>query len=135
MKYYIALAACIILWGLWGFLPKVASSYIPPESILAYELAAGVVFAALVAALARPRVNLKDRSTWYAVGAGMCGVGGLLFFLLALSTEKAMIVTPLTGMYPLVTFMLGLVLLRERYNVYNYLGMAAALAAIVLLSM
>jgi drug/metabolite transporter (DMT)-like permease len=56
-------------------------------------------------------------------------VAGNIFYYEALTQEKAMTVTPLTALYPLVTVALALVFLREKPHALQVCGIAVALAA------
>ena len=66
--------------------------------------------------------------------AGLFDVLGNLFFVLATRSGRLDISAVLASMYPAVTVILALVLLRERFTLMQGLGIAAALAATVLLA-
>jgi transporter family protein len=55
-------------------------------------------------------------------------------FYTALESGKASVIAPLTSLFPLVTVLLAVVILKERLNYGQYAGLALALAAIYLLS-
>jgi uncharacterized membrane protein len=55
-------------------------------------------------------------------------------YFAALRTQDASVVTPLTGVFPILTVALAFVVLRERLNKVQMGGMVLALASIVILS-
>jgi uncharacterized membrane protein len=68
----------------------------------------------------------------------LCGIAtgiGTLGYFAALREQAASVVTPLTGVFPVLTVALAFVVLRERLNKVQMGGMLLALAAIVILSM
>jgi transporter family protein len=67
---------------------------------------------------------------------GVAGTLGTLFLLYALRQGgKASLVVPITALYPLVTIILAVLLLRERVTIQQGIGMALAVIAVVLLSL
>jgi uncharacterized membrane protein len=67
----------------------------------------------------------------------LCGVAtglGTLGYYAALREQNASVVTPLTGLFPVLTIVLAFVILRERLNKVQMGGMILALASIVILS-
>jgi uncharacterized membrane protein len=59
---------------------------------------------------------------------------GTLGYFAALREQDASVVTPLTGVFPILTVALAFVILRERLNKVQMGGMLLALASIVILS-
>jgi transporter family protein len=134
VNYIVSVIICIICWGLWGFLPKLAEPYLDPASIFIYEFSAGVVIAIILFAAMRPKTGFFKIGAVFAILAGICGFGGVFFYLLALAGQEASIIAPFTGIYPVVTLLAGNIILKERYSGLNYVGAALAIAAIILLS-
>jgi transporter family protein len=118
----------------WGVLAKVAAAGMTPgdEQIL---FTAGMVPVA-VAALWRLRGRLEtDRAgASYGVLNGVCAGLGLLAYYAAMGRGKASLVSAVTALFPLVTVVLAVLVLRERINVVQAAGVATALLAIVLLT-
>ncbi len=69
-----------------------------------------------------------------AVIAGLFGGAGYLFFVKALEQGKASIVIPLTALYPAITAIIALVVLREKISFYQGIGILLAIVASILLS-
>lgn len=124
----------LLVWGLWGYLPKRALRSMDPSSILILE-GLGSVLVGLVMFVSRGgRVRADLPGMLAAVGTGVCGLGGAYFFLLALERGKASVIVPFTALYPLVTLVLSVLLLGERPSVANLIGICLAVAAVALLS-
>jgi drug/metabolite transporter (DMT)-like permease len=66
--------------------------------------------------------------------AGILDVAGNAFYVLASGDIPVGLAAALTGLYPVVTMLLARVLVHERLPRTGYLGVALALAAIVLIS-
>jgi transporter family protein len=122
------------LWGVWGFLGKVASQQLPAQQVylLAVSGHLAVVGYLLVGGL--------EALTWQpwgigaGLGAGLAMAVGLLFFFEALARGPATVVVPLTALYPAVAVVLSRVFLQEALTLQHMAGLALALAAVWLLS-
>jgi len=125
----------LLLWGLWGLFPKIASNYIGPKSVLIYE-AIGAAFLTIIVLFSvgfKPEIHAKGIT--FGILGGLAGAIGGLFFLYAISRGKASIVVPITALYPLVTILLAFIILKEPITLKQGIGIALALAAMVLLSL
>jgi transporter family protein len=70
----------------------------------------------------------------YGILSGVATGLGTLGYYAALREQNASVVTPVTGLFPVLTVMLAFVVLRERLNKVQMGGMLLALASIVVLS-
>lgn len=131
-QFYATLA--LIVWGFWGYLPKQALATLAPRTVLVLEGLGGVLVALTILCSNSDRITVDRAGMLAAVATGVCGLGGAYFFLLALQRGKASVIVPFTSLYPLVTLALSVVLLRERPSPANLLGIAFAVAAVILLS-
>jgi uncharacterized membrane protein len=77
----------------------------------------------------RDRVGIS-----YGLLSGIATGLGTLGYFAALREKDASVVTPLTGVFPILTVALAFVVLRERLNKVQMGGMVLALASIVILS-
>jgi transporter family protein len=123
-----------VVWGFWGYLPKRALASLDPRSVLVLEGLGGVLVALTILVFSGGRVAVDRSGMLAAVATGVCGLGGAYFFLLALQRGKASVIVPFTSLYPLVTLALSVLFLRERPSPANLLGIALAVAAVILLS-
>jgi uncharacterized membrane protein len=70
----------------------------------------------------------------YGLLSGIVTGLGTLGYYAALRDQDASVVTPVTGLFPVLTVLLAFVVLRERLNKIQMGGMLLALASIVILS-
>jgi transporter family protein len=126
---------CIVLWGLWGFLAKIGSASATPIQ-LQILFTFGMVPVALFTLF---RMSFKLDGDWKGASCGMLsGVTtglGILGYYAAMRTEAVSVVTPVTGLFPLLTVILAVIFLRERLNRVQIGGIVLALAAIFILSL
>jgi transporter family protein len=124
----------IFLWGLWGFLSKVGSDTASPVQMqILFTL--GMLPVAL-GMLIQMRGKLDRDRVGMTFGL-LCGIAtgvGTLGYFAALRDQNASVVTPLTGVFPVLTVILAFLILRERLNKVQMGGMLLALASIVILS-
>lgn len=125
----------LFFYGLWGFYPKLATNFLDAKSILAYEIF-GIVFACLIILLVLPgKVQYSGRGMLYAILTGVVGMIGTYFFLQALRIGKASVVILFTSLYPLLSLILVLVILKEPLNLKQILAGILAIAALVLFAL
>ncbi len=122
------------LWGVWGFLGKVASQYLPSQQVylLAVSGHLAVVGYLLVGGLGA--MSWQPWGVGAALGAGLAMALGSLFFFEALGRGPATVVVPLTALYPAITVLLSRVILEEPLTLRHLVGLVLALAAAWLLS-
>jgi transporter family protein len=125
----------IFLWGVAGFLQKLSTNYISGnKSALWFHVA----FVAMGAALA-VWVEWPDRLTtraWLmsaALGFSMA-LGNAAILLAYADGGKASVVTPMAGLYPLVSIPISLAFLGESIGRRETAGIALALLAVYLLA-
>lgn len=124
----------LFLWGLWGVFSKIANLYLPSWVIFVTEALVYVVVGSLVWSLQRFALPWSLPGLAAALAAGLCGGGGLFFFLKALANGPAAVVVPLTSLYPLITVVVGVTFLAETLTLRHLLGILAASLAVWLLS-
>ena len=125
---------CIGWWGVFGFLAKLGSNDSSPSNL--QVLFTGGMVPLILVALVRSklRVETDRRGIAYGVLNGiLAGLGSLAYFA-AMSRGQASIVGPVTSLFPLVTVVLALLLLKERINRLQGIGIILALVAIGVLS-
>ena len=122
------------LWGLWAFLPKLATRTLDATSVLFYQQVGAAVMAMAVLGSAHFRLKSEPRGIVWAVVTGALGVGGLLCYLQAAARYKISVVVMLTALYPLLTVFLSILILKERIAAIQWLGILFALAAIACMS-
>jgi transporter family protein len=122
-------SAALLCWGLWAFFPKLAVKYISPMSSLVFE-ALGVAAIGIMAALFLGRgIETDPRGAIPAILTGVFGGIGLYFYFAAARHGPIAVVAALTALYPVVTVLLAILLLHERLNWIQALGVVLALIA------
>ncbi|NIQ39852.1 MAG: EamA family transporter [Proteobacteria bacterium] len=122
----------VIAWGLWAFLPKIATKYISPPSALIYEVMAGMLMAVIALRKLRPEMSVTKIGSIYSLINGVIGYVGVLFYIYAISGQDAIVVAPLSATFPIMTLTLGIIFLKERFSLVNYVGIFLAMCAIYL---
>jgi len=125
---------CLVMWGFWGLVLKVASKNSTWLEVYFLSATASFAVAVTVFIVSGPHLKIGE-SALLALLAGVFGGGGYVLFMKALSTGKASVVVPLTALYPALTAVLALMVLGERISATQALGIALAVLAAVLLSL
>jgi len=122
------------LWGVWGFLSKVAAQQLPPQAIYLLATCGHVVVIGYLWAGGGLAVPWHPWGLATGLGAGLSMAFGSLFFFRALAGGEATVVVPLTAIYPLVTVVLSWAFLQEGLTPRHLAGISLALLAVWLLS-
>jgi drug/metabolite transporter (DMT)-like permease len=115
--FFLALARTSPAAGMW---PLVASRGISL-----------VLFGAVGAAIGQLRMSAPAAKT--ALGAGVVDMAANAFYLTATRFGPLSVMITLTSLYPASTVILARVVLGERLNAWQVVGVVCALAAIVLI--
>jgi bacterial/archaeal transporter family protein len=125
----------LVWWGIFGFLGKVGADRISPAQMQIF-FTIGMIPVAIACALRLHfKIATNRRGVSYSVSMGLFAALGCLAFFGAMKTGKASLVAPITCLYPALTVVLSLILLRERLNRVQTLGLVLAMVSIVILSM
>lgn len=123
----------LILWGIWGFLSKILLDNVNWKSVFFFATFAQLFFIVIFYAFAKPSLTF-NMQTCSAMLLGIMGVAATMTFYYALEQGKASVVVPLAAMYPLVTVILSVLLLREQLSLTQGIGVLLAIVAVVLIS-
>ncbi len=123
-----------ICWGLWGFIPKITTRYLDPKSAIVYEVMGGILLAVvtLFSLNFQPQVNIKGIAL--ATCTGMLGFLGAFCFLNAVTRGPVTLVATLSALYPILSVLLANLVLHETVTLKQGLGIALAIAAMVLVA-
>jgi len=132
-SWQIPALAALVLFGFWGFFPKLAVNHIDPGSALVFEIVGAMAVGLVVLLFPGFTLETAPRGALFGVLTGLCGMLGTLFFMAAATRGRISLVVSLTAMYPLITIVLARLVLAEPLTGKHLLGMVMALAAIVLL--
>jgi drug/metabolite transporter (DMT)-like permease len=125
----------LVMWGVGGFLQKLTTGQLSGQRaallVLVGFLLANIALAAFV-----PWPTAVPLRIWGLVAAlGFFLAFGNYAVVLAYSTGKASVITPLSGLYPLVSVPIAVLFLGESIAPRTALGIACAVAAVVALSL
>ena len=123
-----------LVFGLWGFFPKLAVQYIAPRSALFWEVVGATLVGAGILISLHGRPEMQPRGILFALLTGIAGMTGTLFFFIAARHGKISLVVSITALYPIITILLAWLLLGEQLTPRQLCGMLSALVAIFLLS-
>lgn len=123
----------VLLFGGWGFVSRKLGDALTAEQALVISTLGLLPVLAWLGARGSYVSARRGRGIAVAVAAGLLtGFGNLSLYQLLRSGEKAATLVPLTALYPLVTVLLAVLLLRERLNLWQCAGVVLATAAIYL---
>lgn len=133
-NWLLAALISLVIYGFWGFFPKLAVSYIDPQSALVYEVAGAATVGLFALAFIHFQPETHPKGILFAVLTGIAGMAGTLFYFAAARNGKITVVVSITALYPLFTILYAALFLREPVSIKQLAGMVLALIAIVLLS-
>ena len=126
----------VVLWGVWGFESKLLVNRVSPytgQVLFTFGLLAPAAF--VMMSPRRFAGRRKRLGSFFAFLTGLLGGLGNVAFFVALAKGSASVIVPLTSLSPLVTVLVGVLVLKEKMRWRQYVGLALALAAIYLLSL
>jgi transporter family protein len=122
-------AAC---WAGWSFLGKIGlKTAAPIQGTILFGIAT-VLVGALSVALGQRTASWSASGLWVTAVSAILGGIGLVTFYLALDRGKASQVAPVIGVYPAIVALLSAAFLSERLSAVQVLGVALAIAGVVL---
>ncbi|MGH9451625.1 MAG: EamA family transporter [Terriglobia bacterium] len=126
---------CIACWGTWALLAKLGSEEVPANASQ-FLFAFGALPVGLVLFVRRKMKMEKDaKGIAYSVANGvLSGIGSWALFAAYRTGGNAAVVTTVTAMYPLITVLLAVAILRERLTRLHVIGLGFAVAAFVIFS-
>jgi len=122
----------LILWGVWGFLPKLATRYIEPRSVLVFQTIGSILVTIVILATIDFKPELHTKGVTLAIVTGIIGTLGTASFLYSIAKGKASIVVTMTALYPIITIILSLLILKESITIKQGIAIILALTAMAL---
>ena len=124
----------LVMWGVAGFLSKLATVHLS-GGLAALLLLVGFLVANVALAAIVPWPREVPLRTWGLVAAlGFFLAFGNYAVVKAYTTGKASVITPLAGLYPLVSVPIAVLLLGETVGARAAAGIACAVVAVLALS-
>ncbi len=138
MKAYIWALIAAFIWGWVPIIEKISLAKVSVWGGLFYRCLGTALGAFLLAAFKFDEIKnvIKNvPSNWYCfMGAGLlAAVVGQVAFYFALKTGEGSRVTPIAGSFPLVTFIIGVLLLGESVTVSKIAGIVLVVSGVLLL--
>jgi len=125
-----------LLWGLQAYVMKLANNTMKAESIFFYMMATAVLLipvAVMMTDFSKP-VNWGFKGPYLASFIHILNAVGALTLVYAIRYGKAIIVVPMTGLSPMITVVLSLILYGVVPGPVLTVGMVLAMIGIYLLS-
>ncbi len=124
-----------LTWGIWGALIELPEKAGFPATLGYSVWALTMIPCALIAlSLIKFRLEIDLRSFLLGMTIGLTGAGGQIILFEALRLGPAYIIFPIVSLYPVVTILLSLWILKEKASRRGWTGIILALIAIFLLS-
>jgi len=135
MPWRWSLLICVSLWGLWGFLGKLAAVRMSWAMAALLTALGGVVGLGLAGPWLVGRLHWPGvEGLGVAVACGAAGGIGGLFYMQAMQQGPASLVVPLSQVYLVITVMLAVVFLGESLTLRKLLGLGLMMAGAALLA-
>lgn len=135
MDWKIYSLGALLLWGIWGFLGKIGSRDLSDRQFLTFAvLGFSCALPFLFLWTGRELVQVASgRAVAIAMLTGVISVGASLCYYMAISKGEVSRIVVVTSVYPVVTCILSYLLLGERLEWGQILGVVLCLAGVLLL--
>ena len=124
----------LLAWGLWAFLPKLATKYIDPQSAMVYQALGGVLVGLVMLISLKFQVQFNIPGFTLSLAIGILGFFGAFMYLVAVSRGPLTLVAPVTALYPMIAILLGIIFFQEALSIKQGIGIALSLVSIYLIS-
>lgn len=126
----------IVLWGVSGFLQKLATNHLPARTAALVYLSAFLPVAVFLAVRETWPVSISARTWTLALALGFfLGFGNLAVLTAFARGGKASVIAPLGSLYPIVSVPIAVLALGESVGRREVFGILFALASVVALAM
>jgi transporter family protein len=135
-KWFWYSVLCVICWGGWALLQKMGSVEVPAATVQ-FLFTFGALPIAL-ALLAAKRFKMEKSLAGIACAVLMgvlAGVGNAALSAAYRSGGNTAVITAATAMYPMISVVLGVLVLREKLTPRHLLGLFLAGVAFILFSL
>jgi transporter family protein len=127
---------CVLCWGGWALLSKLGSREIPPDTMQFLFTVGTVPIGVALLIARRGGLEKSPRGITYGVLNGiLSGIGGLALFAAYHTNGNTSMITVSTALYPIVTVLLAVSVLREKLGFRQVLGLVFAGISIVIFSL
>jgi len=131
--WFIFSILALLVWGLWGFFPKLALMNMDAKSVSFYEVIGCIIFGIILLFIINFKIQTNPSGIIFGILTGFTALLGGLFLLYALSAgSKISVAIMITALYPIITILLSFFILHETITVKQGIGIIFALIAVVL---
>tara|TARA_Y100001980_G_C14556720_1_gene349623 strand:+ start:3513 stop:4382 length:870 start_codon:yes stop_codon:yes gene_type:complete len=129
-------ALVFLMWGIQAFVMKFSNETMRAESIFFYMMITGVILIPVALSMTdfTKEINWGFEGPYLASGIHVLNSIGALTLVYAVRYGKSIIVVPMTGLSPLITVAISLVIYAVIPDLFLSIGVLVALVAIFLLS-
>ncbi len=122
-------------WGLWGFFSKLATNYTSSFTVFILSNVPILFLFPLLIIFYKNRVDFQSKpGILFAFLSGAAGAMGSLFFYFSLKHGTGTRIIPMTSLYPLISILLCIIILKEPLSLKSGLGIIFALLGVYFLS-
>ncbi len=126
----------LLCWGAYALFAKFGSREIPPEAMQFLFTIGSVPVAVGLLIARRFQLEKSGRGIFYGVLNGvLSAVGGIALFAAYHTNGNTSIITASSSLYPVITVLLAVTVLREKFGVVQVAGLGFAVLAIVIFSL
>ncbi len=145
-RWFVYSLVTMLLWGGWGVVSKPVATMLSPWQVQCLSTIGLLPVVAVIGArrfrisnskiqiLGESGPNLRRGFAQAFAGGVISGAGSIACYQALAIGGKAAAVIPLTSLYPLVTIVLAMAMLRERLNLIQWAGIGVSFAALYFFS-
>lgn len=127
---------CVLLWGPYTIVSKLGSREIPAATMQFLFTLGALPVGLLLLGVRRFKTEKDGKGIFHATFTGiLSGIGGMGLFAAYGSGGNTAVITTASSLYPMVTVVLAVLILRERLTWVQVVGLGFATAAFVLFSL
>lgn len=135
MKHLYYTFAAMACWGLWAFLPRLATTRLNVKHAMVWEFIGGFALALPIILSVGGRLQTGGYTFLYALATGLFGLAGALCYYQAMSLNQGQTASIITiaSLYPIVSLLLAWFILCESPHPGQIVGMGLCLGGILLI--
>lgn len=122
-----------VLYGLWGILSKIALNHIGFASLFIYDCLVFFAGGLIALYLIDFKIETNYLGIIYSLLYGITGMFATVLFILAINKGKASLVTAITAVYPCITILIAVLVLKESISLKQCLGIALSVIGVLLI--
>lgn|ERR1039458_7191449 len=127
---------CVLCWGGFALCSKFGSREISPQTMQFLFTIGALPVCMVLLVVRRFKLEKSPKGIFYAVLNGvLAGVGGLALFAAYHTNGNTSLITAASALYPMITVLLALTILRERLRFVQVVGLGFAAIALVIFSL